>query len=212
MFATIRKHTNHTQARIFGEPTVDPPCSEFGDPRQSRCFLLIELWAKSYIDAVRTKYFTLYILLQINVPHLECYKWPEQRPTQMKGETHRTVRKRWARMARAVWGTELSMGWTIVGFLRNRLHRGFMHTKNSNRAHITHTSSKYLSSATFHHAPDEKHQACYLQADVPRFCQKNSTGQDNHPGKLPSLLIHPMSPTNHGQENPRQHTLTPIIK
>ena len=87
-----------------------------------------------------------------------------------------------------------------------------MHTKNGNRAHITHTSSKNLSPATFHHATDEKDQSCYLQAKMPRFAKKNdSTGQGNHLGKLPSLPIQPMSPTN-GQENPRQHTLTPIMK
>jgi hypothetical protein len=49
-----------------------------------------------------------------------------------------------------------------------------------------------------------------------RKCQdlrKNddSTGQDNHLGKLPSLPIQPMSPTN-GRENPGQHTLTLIMR
>ena len=46
-----------------------------------------------------------------------------------------------------------------------------------------------------------------------KICEKNddSTGQDNHLGKLPSLPIQPMSPTN-GRENPGQHTLTLIMK
>lgn len=78
-----------------------------------------------------------------------------------------------------------------------------MHTKNGNRAHITHTSSKNLSPATFHHATDEKDQSCYLQAKMPRFAKKWWLNRPRQPSRQTSKFAHTAHVANKRSRKPR---------